>query len=68
MKQNRSFAMLIFVAILGVGSALAYVRYKIGANAEAVGIGIGTFVLALVIFWAIQVADQMLSFTNNLIQ
>jgi regulator of protease activity HflC (stomatin/prohibitin superfamily) len=58
MRQNRSFAILIFFVIFGVGSALAYVRYRVEANLEACGIGIGAFVIALVISSAIQVANQ----------
>jgi regulator of protease activity HflC (stomatin/prohibitin superfamily) len=57
-QQNRSFAMLIFMAILGLGVALAYSRYRVGANGEALGIGICAFVLALIVSSAIQVADQ----------
>ena len=58
MKQNRSFAVLSFVVILGVGAALAYARFRIGANVEAGVIGVAAFVIALVISSAIQVADQ----------
>jgi regulator of protease activity HflC (stomatin/prohibitin superfamily) len=50
--------MLIFMAILGLGVALAYSRYRVGANGEALGIGICAFVLALIVSSAIQVADQ----------
>src|SRR5271169_112989 len=58
MKQNRSFAVLTFVVILGLSAALAYARYRVGANSEAVGIGAIAFVLALFVSSAIQVADQ----------
>jgi len=58
MKQNRSFALLIFVVILGIGAALAYVRYRVAGNFEAGVIGFGAFVLAIVVSSAIQVADQ----------
>ena len=58
MKQNRSFAVLIFIVIAGVGAALAYARYRVGANLETAGIGVGAFVLALAVACAIQVADQ----------
>jgi regulator of protease activity HflC (stomatin/prohibitin superfamily) len=50
--------MLIFMAILGLGVALAYSRYRVGAIGEALGIGICAFVLALIVSSAIQVADQ----------
>jgi regulator of protease activity HflC (stomatin/prohibitin superfamily) len=58
MKQNRSFAVLISFVILALGAAVAYARYRVGANVEAVGIGVAAFILALVVLSAIQVADQ----------
>src|ERR1700722_11180327 len=58
MRQNRSFAILIFVVILGVGAALAYARFRVGDNLEVGCFGVGAFVLALVVASAIQVADQ----------
>jgi regulator of protease activity HflC (stomatin/prohibitin superfamily) len=58
MKQNRSFAVLTFVVILGVGAALAYARYRVGNITEAAGIGVVGFIVALVVASAIQVADQ----------
>ena len=50
--------MLVFIVILGLGAALAYVRFRVGAGAEAIGIGVVAFVLASVVSSAIQVADQ----------
>ena len=58
MKQNRSFALLIFVVILGIGAALAYARFRVAGNFEAGVIGVCAFVLAIVVSSAIQVADQ----------
>ena len=58
MKQNRSFALLIFVIIMGIGAALAYARYRVAGNFEAGVIGVGAFILAIVVSSAIQVADQ----------
>jgi len=58
MKQDRSFAMLVFVVILGIGAALVYSRYRVGNIMDAIGIGIGMFILAVVVSSAIQVADQ----------
>jgi len=49
MKQNRSFALLIFVAILGVGAALAYARYRVAGNLEAGVIGVCAVVLAMAV-------------------
>ena len=50
--------MLVFVVILGIGAAFAYARYRVADNSEAIGIGIGTFILAVIVSSAIQVADQ----------
>lgn len=58
MKQNRSFAALIFILILGIGAVVAYVRLRAGAQSEAIAIGACAFVLAFVISSAIQVANQ----------
>jgi regulator of protease activity HflC (stomatin/prohibitin superfamily) len=58
MKQNRSFAVLLSFVIFALGAAVAYARYRVGANLEAAGIGAIAFVLALVVLSAIQVADQ----------
>jgi regulator of protease activity HflC (stomatin/prohibitin superfamily) len=58
MKQNRSFAVLVFFVILGIGAALAYARFRAADNMGTIAIGISDFVLALVVASAIQVADQ----------
>ena len=58
MKQNRSFAALILVVILGVAAAFAYARYAVGSIMEAAGIGVVGFIVASVVASAIQVADQ----------
>lgn len=58
MKQNRSFAALVFFVILGIGGALSYARYRAADNVDTFAIGISAFVLALVAASAIQVADQ----------
>jgi regulator of protease activity HflC (stomatin/prohibitin superfamily) len=58
MKQNRSFAVLISIACLGVGAALAYASHRAGADLEAAGIGAATILLALIVASSIQVADQ----------
>ena len=50
--------MLVFLAILAVGAALAYFRLRVGAMPEAIGIGAVFFVLAFIVSSAIQVADQ----------
>jgi regulator of protease activity HflC (stomatin/prohibitin superfamily) len=58
MKQNKSFAVLIFIVIMGIGAALAYARFKVGDNMGAGGIAFGFFMVALIVSAAIQVADQ----------
>ena len=50
--------MLVFIVILGLGAALAFVRFRVGARAEAIGIAAVAFVLASIASSAIQVADQ----------
>ena len=58
MQQNKSFAVLSFIVILGVGTVPAYARYCAGAHVQAGAIGAAAFILALVVASAIQVADQ----------
>jgi regulator of protease activity HflC (stomatin/prohibitin superfamily) len=58
MKQNKSFAVLIFIVIFGIGGALAYLRFKTGDNMGAAGIGVVAFAIALIVSAAVQVADQ----------
>jgi regulator of protease activity HflC (stomatin/prohibitin superfamily) len=58
MKRNRSFPALIFVVVLGIGAALAYATHMASADVAAIAILAVSFVLACVIFSAIQVADQ----------
>jgi len=43
---------------MGIGAALAYARYRVAGNFEAGVIGVGAFILAIVVSSAIQVADQ----------
>jgi regulator of protease activity HflC (stomatin/prohibitin superfamily) len=58
MRQNRSFAMLVFLVIAALGAALAYARYRVGDNFETIGIAVVAFIVALSVASAIQVADQ----------
>jgi regulator of protease activity HflC (stomatin/prohibitin superfamily) len=58
MRQNRSFATLVFIVILAVGAVFTYSRYKAGDDFGAATIGGAVFVLAVVISSGIQVADQ----------
>ena len=50
--------MLVFFVILGVGAALAFTSHQAGSDLTATGIGVATFVIALVVSSAIQIADQ----------
>jgi regulator of protease activity HflC (stomatin/prohibitin superfamily) len=58
MRTTSSFALLVFIAILGVGVALAYGLYGTWTNWESVWIVAGAFVVALVVAYAIRVANQ----------
>jgi len=50
--------MLVFFVILGIGAALAFTSHQAGSDLTATGIGVATFVIALVVSSAIQIADQ----------
>jgi regulator of protease activity HflC (stomatin/prohibitin superfamily) len=58
MKQNKPFPLLVFFLIFAIGAAVAYGRQSAGMGSEALGIGVGAFVLALIVSRGIQVADQ----------
>ena len=58
MRTTNSFALLIFIAILGVGAALAYGMYGISTNGESISIVVGAFVVALVVAYSIRIANQ----------
>jgi regulator of protease activity HflC (stomatin/prohibitin superfamily) len=58
MRQNRSFAMLVFVVILVIGGAFAYPRLRAADNIGAAAIGGIAFLIAVVVSSGIQVADQ----------
>jgi len=58
MKQNKSFASLVFFVILGIGVALAYTRYGGVLNLEVTVIGVAALAIAALVSSAIQVADQ----------
>ena len=59
MSQNRSFSALVFIVIVAVGAALAYVMYVSGGNNMAsVVVCIGAALISMVVSSAIQVANQ----------
>ena len=58
MQQNRSFALLIFVLIFGIGLGLAYLVSGVAGNLVATGLGVAVFVAAILTSSAVQVANQ----------
>ncbi len=58
MRTTSSFASLIFVVILGIGGGLAYATYSATDRTESICIGVSAFVIAVIVFLAIRVADQ----------
>lgn len=58
MRRTSSFAVWIFVVILGIGLGLAYGMYSVSANVGSVWIAVSAFGIALVVASAIKVADQ----------
>ena len=57
-QQNRSFAVLVCIVILGIGAALTYPRSKAADNVGALAIGAISFVIGIAVSSGIQVADQ----------
>lgn len=58
MKNNSSFAGLIFIVIFCIGIAISYAFFKVSANTEGAWVITVSFFIALVISYAIKVADQ----------
>jgi hypothetical protein len=58
MRTTNSFALLIFIAILGVGVALAYGMYGTSITGESISIVAGACVIALVVAFGIRIANQ----------
>jgi regulator of protease activity HflC (stomatin/prohibitin superfamily) len=58
MRSTNSFAGLIFIVILGIGIGVAYAVDRITANPQSAWIGVGGFIIALIVSSAIKVADQ----------
>jgi regulator of protease activity HflC (stomatin/prohibitin superfamily) len=56
MRKSSAFATLIFIVILGIGGGLAFATNR--ANMENAWIGVITFVIAIVVYLSIKVADQ----------
>ena len=58
MKNNSSFAVLIFFVILGIGAALSYTLFRVSADVGGIWVLVCTLFVAIVISSAIKVADQ----------
>ena len=58
MRKANSLSGLIFVVILGVGLALAYLEYAVSALAESASIAVAAFIIAIVASYSIKIADQ----------
>jgi regulator of protease activity HflC (stomatin/prohibitin superfamily) len=58
MRTNNSFSTLVFVVILAIGGALAYITYSPTAHTVSICIAVTTFVIAGIASLAIRVADQ----------
>jgi regulator of protease activity HflC (stomatin/prohibitin superfamily) len=58
MRKTNSLSGLIFVVILGVGLALAYLEYAVSALAESASIAVAAFVIAIAASYSIKIADQ----------
>jgi regulator of protease activity HflC (stomatin/prohibitin superfamily) len=58
MRKANSLPGLIFVVILGVGLALAYLEYAASSFGESASIAIAAFVIAIIASYSIKIADQ----------
>ena len=58
MRQNSSFAALIFIVILGAGAAAAFGLYSASSNVAAVFVLACSLILAYIAASGIKVADQ----------
>ena len=58
MRKTNSLPGLIFVVILGVGLAFAYLEYAVSAFVASASIAVGAFVIAIIASYSIKIADQ----------
>lgn len=58
MGKSSSFAVLIFVVILGIGGGIAFALYRATGDMGSAWVGVIAFVIALAVALAIKVADQ----------
>jgi len=58
MRNNSSFAALVFIVILAMGAALSYIIHRGSVYPITIPFTVGTFIIALLISSSIKVADQ----------
>jgi regulator of protease activity HflC (stomatin/prohibitin superfamily) len=58
MRQNGSFPMALFILVMSLGLALAYVVNGLAGNVEAIGVGVAALIVASIVSSAIRVANQ----------
>ena len=58
MTKQNPFAVLIFFIIFGLGAGVAYVMFNVSGNPQSIWIGVGAFIIAIVVSLAIKVANQ----------
>ena len=58
MRNTNSLQGLIFVVILAVGLAFAYLEYAVSAFVGSASIAVGAFVIAIIVSYSIKIADQ----------
>lgn len=58
MRSSNSFAGLVFIVILGIGVGISFAVHSATASLESMWIGAAAFIVALVVFPAIKVANQ----------
>ena len=58
MRKTSALPGLIFVVIVGIGLAFAYLAYANAAYGESLSIAVSAFVIAIVASYSIKIADQ----------
>ena len=58
MTKQNPFAVLIFFIIFGLGAGVAYAMFNVSSNPQSIWIGVGAFIIAIVVSLAIKVANQ----------
>jgi regulator of protease activity HflC (stomatin/prohibitin superfamily) len=58
MKSKNFFPTLVFFLIFGIGMLIVYTMHTVLSSAVSVSIGIGAFIIALLVSASIKIADQ----------